>query len=104
MDPGRTAASALNRLRRLGVRDRRGAAVDLAPTDKLLQRIIVALQPEQIWLFGSRARGDATPLSDWDLLVVLPNDSSEDLFDPLLSWRLRKDSGVRADVVPCRAR
>ena len=28
----------------------------------------------QLWLFGSRARGDYRPDSDWDLLVVLDKD------------------------------
>ncbi len=27
-----------------------------------------------MWLFGSRARGDNRPDSDWDLLVVLDQD------------------------------
>jgi predicted nucleotidyltransferase len=39
----------------------------LAP---LLARIIEAMRPEQIWRFGSRAKGHARPTSDWDLLVV----------------------------------
>lgn len=27
-----------------------------------------------LWLYGSRARGDAKPTSDWDLLVILDKD------------------------------
>ena len=27
-----------------------------------------------LWLYGSRARGDAHPTSDWDLLVLLDQD------------------------------
>ena len=32
-----------------------------------------------LWLYGSRARGDARPTSDWDLLVLLnrPQEASE---------------------------
>lgn len=30
-----------------------------------------ACAPKRIWLFGSRARGDAHPGSDWDLLVIV---------------------------------
>lgn len=37
-----------------------------------LERIISALQPERIYLFGSQARGDARADSDIDLLVVVP--------------------------------
>jgi predicted nucleotidyltransferase len=49
---------------------------DLRATDErgLLQEIVDALraagQPERVILFGSRARGDARPDSDFDLLIV----------------------------------
>jgi predicted nucleotidyltransferase len=48
------------------------------PTDKdpilaeIVRRLIEALHPERIYLFGSRARGDAGPDSDYDLMVVVP--------------------------------
>jgi len=31
-----------------------------------------------VWLYGSRARGDAKPDSDWDLLLLLDKDKIED--------------------------
>ncbi|WP_312014359.1 MULTISPECIES: nucleotidyltransferase domain-containing protein [unclassified Bradyrhizobium] len=34
-------------------------------------RLVAELKPASIWLFGSRARGDARPDSDFDPLVVL---------------------------------
>ena len=34
-------------------------------------------EPEQIILFGSRARGDAQPDSNVDLLVVMPDGTEE---------------------------
>jgi len=44
------------------------------PALKEIVRLIVArFQPQQIILFGSRARGDAGPDSDIDLLVVEDN-------------------------------
>lgn len=39
-------------------------------------RIVREFQPHRIVLFGSRARGDAQPDSDVDLLVVMPVDGS----------------------------
>jgi predicted nucleotidyltransferase len=43
-------------------------------TDDVLQQMVRAIvrevDPEQIWLFGSRARGEGGPDSDVDLLVV----------------------------------
>lgn len=39
---------------------------------EIVRRLVVALHPEQVYLFGSRARGDARPDSDYDLLVIVP--------------------------------
>jgi predicted nucleotidyltransferase len=36
----------------------------------IVRRIVETAQPEKIILFGSRARGDARPDSDFDLLVI----------------------------------
>ena len=36
----------------------------------IVRRIVETAQPEKIILFGSRARGDARPDSDIDLLVI----------------------------------
>jgi uncharacterized protein len=61
-------------------------------------RLAVCLRPEEIWLFGSRARGDARPDSDFDILVVLPDDAPLDhrmVHEPMIA------SGLACDVVPC---
>jgi uncharacterized protein len=42
-----------------------------------VQRIADALQPQQIILFGSRARGDFAADSDYDLLIVVDDTISE---------------------------
>ena len=36
----------------------------------IVRRIVETAQPEKIILFGSRARGDARPNSDFDVLVI----------------------------------
>jgi uncharacterized protein len=54
----------------------RGAAID-RPNDSvdwlphIVGRIVRAVDPIRIVLFGSRARGDLRPNSDYDLLVIL---------------------------------
>ena len=38
--------------------------------EEMVQAIVREVDPEQIWLFGSRARGEGEPGSDVDLLVI----------------------------------
>lgn len=85
-------------------RDARGVPIDLRPVQPLLDRIVSSWRPREIWLFGSRARGTASRDSDWDLLVVVPDDLAPDGFDdPMTVWKVKQGTGVRADVLVCRA-
>jgi hypothetical protein len=61
------------------------------------------MRPSAIWLFGSRARGEAGSDSDWDLVVSLPDDANPDLLDPLVGWNLQRASGVRATILATRS-
>jgi predicted nucleotidyltransferase len=88
---------------RTAPQDARARSIDLRPLKTLLDRIEENYHPEQIWLFGSRARGDARPTSDWDVFVVVPDGTDERALDPRAAWRLQRGSGVYADVIPCRA-
>jgi len=45
--------------------------------DEMVQRIAERFDPDQIILFGSRARGTARPDSDVDLLVIMPVTGSK---------------------------
>lgn len=38
---------------------------------EIVQRLVQGLRPERIYLFGSMARGEASPDSDYDILVVV---------------------------------
>lgn len=38
---------------------------------EILQRLVATLSPKTIFLFGSRARGNGTVESDYDLLVII---------------------------------
>ncbi|HEY7294445.1 MAG TPA: nucleotidyltransferase domain-containing protein [Dehalococcoidia bacterium] len=40
-----------------------------------VRRLVQMFAPDRIYLFGSRARGDARPDSDWDLMVILPESA-----------------------------
>jgi uncharacterized protein len=38
---------------------------------RVIERLVATFEPEAIYLFGSQARGEATPDSDVDLLVIV---------------------------------
>ena len=41
-----------------------------------IKKVVLQHEPSaKIYLYGSRARGDARPDSDWDLLILLNRDS-----------------------------
>jgi uncharacterized protein len=80
-----------------------GLATEAQALEAVIARIVGAIDPGSIWLFGSRARGDARPDSDFDLLVVgkpgadLGSDDYERVDRPL------NGLGIGCDVVPCAA-
>ena len=55
--------------------DARGAQVDEAVPDLVLadvvRRLVAIYMPERVYMFGSRARGEAGAASDYDVLVVV---------------------------------
>ncbi|MEO1122991.1 MAG: nucleotidyltransferase domain-containing protein [Cyanobacteria bacterium J06635_15] len=75
-------------------------------TDELIQRMVQAVvqvvEPEQVILFGSHARGEAGPNSDVDLLII-----QSETFGPQHSritemtrvWRSLAKFGVPTDIV-----
>ncbi len=42
---------------------------------EIVRRLADVYRPERIYLFGSTARGDAGPDSDYDLLIVVSDDA-----------------------------
>jgi predicted nucleotidyltransferase len=64
----------------------------------MVERIAARFQPLRIVLFGSRARGQATALSDVDLLVVLPEVANK-RHAAVEVLRALGDLAVAADVV-----
>jgi predicted nucleotidyltransferase len=55
---------------------------------QIVGRIVRAVDPVRILLFGSRARGDSRPDSDYDLLVIL------DVADDRRALRLQVRSAI----------
>jgi uncharacterized protein len=67
----------------------------------LVGRIKTALRPVAIFLFGSRAVGPARPDSDFDILVIQPDDNSGPP-DYYAAYAPVAGCGIGVDVVPCR--
>ena len=77
--------------------------VDIEPIQPILARVIDRWHPLQIWLFGSRARGESRPDSDWDLLAIVPDcPEPADFDDPMTIWRVKRQPDVSSDLVVYR--
>lgn len=74
-----------------------------AALDGVVARLAASLDPLAIWLFGSRARGDARPDSDFDLMVVAKDGGTFGSDDYELVDRSIRGTGVGCDIVPCSA-
>jgi predicted nucleotidyltransferase len=75
---------------------------DIRPDHKLseiVKRLVEAYQPLHIYLFGFCARGEAGPDSDYDLMVVVPDDASPERKRAKLAYDSLWGTGVAADVV-----
>ena len=78
-------------------------SIDIEPIRPVLARVIDRWHPLQIWLFGSRARGENRPDSDWDLLAIVPDcPEPADFDDPMTVWRVKREPGVSTDLVVYR--
>ncbi|MGH7228858.1 MAG: nucleotidyltransferase domain-containing protein [Nitrospiraceae bacterium] len=67
--------------------------------DEIVARLKHAYDPERIYLFGSRARGDDGPDSDFDLLVVVPDDAPRERRGSRLAYQALRGTGVAADIL-----
>ncbi len=68
---------------------------------EVVRRLVEAYRPESIYLFGSVARGDADADSDYDLLVVVPDDAPSDRRRSRLAYEVLRGTGTAADVLVC---
>jgi uncharacterized protein len=57
----------------------------------MIARMVEVLHPLQIWLYGSRARGEARPDSDWDFMAILPDDAPEQDLELSSVWSRLRD-------------
>ncbi len=63
-----------------------------------MRRLVEALNPDRIILFGSRARGDHRPDSDLDLLII--RDSAEPRHRRTIrAYRALRGLGISKDIL-----
>lgn len=66
---------------------------------KIVERLVDAYQPLKIYLFGSTARGDTHPDSDYDLLVVVSGASPLERRRSRLAYEVLWDVGRSGDII-----
>jgi predicted nucleotidyltransferase len=72
--------------------------LDRSNLNTLVSRIVTAVHPERVLLFGSHARGDAAQQSDVDILVVA--ESSRPRYERAVPiYRAIADVPVEVDVI-----
>ena len=69
---------------------------------EVVTRLVRGLDPDEVWLFGSRAERRNAPDSDFDLFVVTKVSDGDAGFDYNAVYAPIRGLGVGCDVVPCR--
>jgi predicted nucleotidyltransferase len=69
--------------------------------DDVVRRLVEAYQPESIYLFGSIARGDGDAESDYDLLIIVPNDAPAERRRSRLAYEVLRGTGTPVDALVC---
>jgi hypothetical protein len=67
----------------------------------ILPALIGAHDPDEILLFGSRVKGFARPDSDWDLLVLVPDEKNEERLDGRRPDPVIATPGLSTSLVIC---
>jgi predicted nucleotidyltransferase len=70
---------------------------------EVVDRLVTALDPVAIYLFGSRARGTDRPESDFDLMVVTRPEDGEAGYDYARAYAPLVGRGIACDVLPVPA-
>jgi hypothetical protein len=66
---------------------------------EMVRRLVEAYHPLRIYLFGSAARGDAGPDSDFDIMVVVPDDAPRGQQDCEIGYRALWGVGLAKDIL-----
>jgi uncharacterized protein len=72
---------------------------DAPALSELLRRLVAAYDPERVFLFGSVARGEAGLDSDYDLMIIVPDDAAPEKRRSRLAYQAMRGTGTAADVL-----
>lgn len=70
--------------------------------EEMTRRLVEYYRPVRIYLFGSEARGEAGPDSDLDFLVVVPDETPEEILRSGDIYSRLSGLGMPKDVIPWR--
>lgn len=65
----------------------------------IVRRLVDAYRPERIYLFGSQARGDAGADSDYDLMVVVRDETPVERRSSRLAYSVLWGAPTAVDVI-----
>lgn len=66
---------------------------------EILSRLANAFRPDEIYIFGSKARGESDVDSDYDLMVIVPDDAGIERRKSRLAYQVLRGTGTAADVI-----
>ena len=72
---------------------------DVPILNEIVRRLVDAVHPDAIFLFGSRARGEATGESDYDILLLVNEPSEAHYSVARRSYAAMLGLGVPVDIV-----
>jgi uncharacterized protein len=67
--------------------------------EAIVERLVAAYRPQRVYLFGSKARNDGGPDSDFDLLVVVPDTVPDEQTGSRLVYKVLRGTGTATDIV-----
>jgi predicted nucleotidyltransferase len=77
---------------------RRVAAIEDSVLSEITDRLVRAYEPERVYLFGSMARGEAGPDSDYDILLVVRDDAPPEALSARLAYEVLWGLRTSADI------
>ena len=75
------------------------SAADVDTLAEIVARLVAAYDPLRVYLFGSKARGDDGPDSDFDLMLIVPDDATAARQDSQLAYQALRGTGTAVDVL-----